>query len=312
MSTEQNNKHVTVLLKEAVSCLSIDPNAIYFDGTFGRGGHSEKILNQLSKGLLIATDKDPDAISIAKELQAKNNGRFAIVHDSFSNIKKIASDYNVYGQINGILLDLGVSSPQFDQGERGFSFINDGPLDMRMDTTRGEPASKWLQGVKEIELARILKNYGDEKYAKRIAKAIAIKREKQAFTTTKELASVIAEAHPNWDKHKHPATKSFQAIRIHINNELDDLRKLLDDALDVLAAGGRLVVISFHSLEDRIVKQFMRNQAKGDDFPPGLPIPYTELNPKLKVIGKAVYPSKEELEVNIRSRSAVMRTAEKL
>ena len=304
-------EHVTVLLHEAIDALDIKSAGCYVDGTFGRGGHSRLILQSLGpNGRLIGIDKDPLAIAAGKSLAAED-GRFDIAHGSFADLPQVLAERGIEA-VDGVLLDLGVSSPQLDDAERGFSFQKDGPLDMRMDTTSGESAAQWVNREKEAELVRVFKTYGEERFSKRIAAAIVKERAVRPFETTLHLAKVVAEAHPAWEKHKHPATRVFQAIRIHVNNELGDLEHVLQQACDVLEPGGRLVVISFHSLEDRMVKQFMRRQQKGDELPPGVPVREEALNKKMRLIGKAVMASDEEVAVNVRSRSAVMRTAEKL
>lgn len=306
-------KHITVLLHEAVEGLAIKPNGIYIDGTFGRGGHSRLILSQLGdNGRLIAIDRDPRAIL---EAQTITDPRFQIVHSAFSAIPDICQQLDLSGKIDGILLDLGVSSPQLDEAERGFSFMRDGPLDMRMDTSKGLSAMEWLAQVSVEDLAWVLKEFGEERFAKRIAQAIVNynRSASSKISRTLQLAQIIADAVPFKDKHKHPATRAFQAIRIYINSELDELEKALSSALGVLAPQGRLSIISFHSLEDRIVKQFMRKQSKGEAVPKGLPILESELNKNipLKTVGKAIMPSEAEIEANPRSRSAVLRVAEK-
>ncbi|MDP0098043.1 16S rRNA (cytosine(1402)-N(4))-methyltransferase RsmH [Glaesserella parasuis] len=306
-------KHITVLLHEAVDGLAIKPNGTYIDGTFGRGGHSRLILSKLGEqGRLIAIDRDPRAIAEAKTI---TDPRFQIVHSTFSSIPEICEELGLIGKIDGILLDLGVSSPQLDEAERGFSFMRDGPLDMRMDTTKGLSAMEWLAQVSVDDLAWVLKEFGEERFAKRIAQAVVSynKSASEKISRTLQLAQIIADAVPFKDKHKHPATRSFQAIRIYINSELDELEKALNSALTVLAPEGRLSIISFHSLEDRMVKQFMRKQSKGETVPKGLPILESELNKNipLKTVGKAIMPSEAEIEANPRSRSAVLRVAEK-
>ncbi|UKH15599.1 16S rRNA (cytosine(1402)-N(4))-methyltransferase RsmH [Actinobacillus pleuropneumoniae] len=307
------HKHITVLLHEAVDGLAIKPNGIYIDGTFGRGGHSRLILSKLSEqGRLIATDRDPRAIAEANTI---DDTRFQIEHTAFSAIPDVCEQLGLTGKIDGILLDLGVSSPQLDDAERGFSFMRDGPLDMRMDTTKGLSAAEWLAQVSADDLAWVLKTFGEERFAKRIAQAVVSynKSATDKISRTLQLAQIIADAVPFKDKHKHPATRSFQAIRIFINSELDELEKALQSALSVLAPEGRLSIISFHSLEDRMVKQFMKKNSKGMGVPKGLPILESELNKNipLKIIGKAIMPSEAEIEANPRSRSAVLRIAEK-
>ncbi|MCU7796807.1 MAG: 16S rRNA (cytosine(1402)-N(4))-methyltransferase RsmH [Candidatus Thiodiazotropha sp. (ex Myrtea spinifera)] len=304
--------HLSVLLQPSIEALNINPAGIYLDGTFGRGGHSRLILEGLGQeGQLIAIDRDPQAVAYGEQMFA-DDSRFNIVHGSFAMLGEIAEQVGVMGRVDGILLDLGVSSPQLDQSERGFSFGKDGPLDMRMDTSQGESAATWLARAEAGEIAGVLKTYGEERHAKRIARAIVEARAESPITTTARLAELVSKANPSWEKGKHPATRSFQAIRIHINGELDAIKTCLTQVLDVLALGGRLVVISFHSLEDRIIKRFMRDQAKGDRFPPGVPVRQDQLQPRLRLIGKAISPDAVEIEANPRARSAVLRVAERL
>jgi len=305
-------QHQSVLLEQAVVALVTDKNRFYVDGTFGRGGHSRRILKDLSEqGRLLVIDKDPEAIALAQEL-ALEDKRVSVYHGSFDALQKVMHDLDVMGQVTGVLLDLGVSSPQLDDAQRGFSFNKDGPLDMRMNTASGTTAEAWLAQVDEKALADVLYQFGEERYSRRIARAICKYRLQDAISSTLQLAEIIKQAHPKWERHKHPATRSFQAIRIVINNELGDLQNALAVMLDALAIGGRLVVISFHSLEDRIVKQFIQKEIKGGDFPVDLPITQDQLNPRLKAIGKAVKAGDEEVNENIRSRSAIMRIAEKI
>lgn len=304
--------HQTVLLNEAVAALNLKTSGNYIDGTFGRGGHSKKILEGLDKqARLFVVDKDPAAIKVAECLQ-KEDARVQIMHGSFSEIKNLAKEVSLLGQVDGVLLDLGLSSPQLDDGERGFSFMRKGPLDMRMNNVSGLSAKDWLSVVSEFDLAAVIKEYGEERFSKRIARAIVEARDVAEITDTKQLADIVSQAIPSWEKHKHPATRTFQAIRIFINQELDDLQNVLDDILDVLGSGGRLVIISFHSLEDRIVKTWINKMAKGDDAPSYIPLSYDQLNKKVKVIGKAIKPSIAEVESNPRARSAIMRIAEKI
>ena len=304
--------HYSVLLRESVTALIQDVDGIYIDGTFGRGGHSRAILHKLSpQGRLYGFDKDPEAIAAATSL-AEQDERFSVWHDSFAAIKSRVEQAGLQGRLNGVLLDLGVSSPQLDAPERGFSFMRDGPLDMRMDTTRGESAAEWINRAEEGDIAFVLKEFGEERFAKRIARAIVTERQQKPFHRTRHLADIVTAANPKWEREKHPATRAFQGIRIFINAELDDLQVALGDALDLLLPGGRLVVISFHSLEDRIVKRFFRDQARGKDFPKGLPVTSKMLEQRLRLIGKAVKAGDDEVSENIRSRSAVMRVAEKL
>jgi 16S rRNA (cytosine1402-N4)-methyltransferase len=304
--------HQTVLLDEAVVSVLGAPDGIYVDATFGRGGHSRHLLARLgSSAQLFGFDKDPQAMAAARQLMAED-ARFVAVHSSFADILSVLAARQLDGRVDGVLADLGVSSPQLDDAARGFSFQNDGPLDMRMDTTRGESAAQWLAAVDEAELAGVLFEYGEERHSRRIARAIVRARAEKPITRTRELAEIVAAAHPAWEKHKHPATRTFQAIRIAVNNELGDIEKFLRDALAVLKPGGRLAVISFHSLEDRLVKQFFQKEAKGDDFPPGLPVTVDMLTPRLRICGKAIEPSAAEVAANPRARSARLRVAEKL
>ena len=303
--------HQTVLLQEAVEALVTAPGGFYVDGTFGRGGHSRALLSCLDReGRLLAVDKDPAAARVAEELAAVD-GRFQFLHGSFAELPTALAARGV-AAVNGILLDLGVSSPQLDEAERGFSFQHDGPLDMRMDTSRGETAAEWLATAAEAEIARVLKEYGEERFAKRIAGAIVRARAEAPIERTSQLSRIVSEANPRWEKHKHPATRAFQAIRIQVNGELTDLAALLDGALDMLCIGGRLVVISFHSLEDRLVKRYMRDLARGDALPPGVPVRDAALNRRLRLVGKAVRAGEAEVAANPRARSAIMRIAEKV
>lgn len=268
--SEENYQHKTVLLDEAVNGLNLRSNGIYIDGTFGRGGHSRLILSQLGpEGRLVAIDRDPQAIAAAAEI---TDPRFSIVHGPFSDMASYVRELGLEGQINGVLLDLGVSSPQLDDAERGFSFMRDGPLDMRMDPTRGLSAAEWLMKAEEEDIAWVLKTFGEERFAKRIARAIVERNRLEPMTRTHELATLIANASPFREKHKHPATRSFQAIRIYINSELEEIERALNGALEILAPEGRLSIISFHSLEDRIVKQFIRHHSRGPQVPAGIPL----------------------------------------
>jgi 16S rRNA (cytosine1402-N4)-methyltransferase len=304
--------HQPVLLEEALTSLNIKPDGCYVDGTFGRGGHSQEILNQLGEsGKLLAFDKDPQAIAQAEKIAA-NDDRLHVKQGSFSQLKQTVDELGWQGKVDGVFLDLGVSSPQLDDAERGFSFRFDGPLDMRMDPDSGQSAAQWLANADEREIMMVLFDYGEEKFARRIASAIVAARHEQPIDTTKRLASIVAAANPSREKNKDPSTRTFQAIRIFINQELEDLKTCLAQAVDILAPGGRLVVISFHSLEDRIVKRFIREQCKGDDFPLDLPVMHVELNQNMKTIGKAIKAGKKELADNPRARSAVMRVAERL
>ncbi|ARA74999.1 16S rRNA (cytosine(1402)-N(4))-methyltransferase RsmH [Pectobacterium brasiliense] len=310
----ENYKHTTVLLDEAVNGLNIRSGGIYIDGTFGRGGHSRLILSQLGpEGRLLAIDRDPQAIEAAKAI---DDPRFSIIHGPFSAMAEYVAELGLTGQIDGVLLDLGVSSPQLDDPERGFSFMRDGPLDMRMDPTRGLSAAEWLMKAEADDIVWVLKTFGEERFAKRIARAIVERNRLDPMTRTKELAELIAAASPIREKHKHPATRSFQAIRIYINSELEEIERALEGALSVLAPQGRLSVISFHSLEDRIVKRFIRHQSRGPQVPAGLPLTEEQLRSQggqtLKAVGKKLMPSEAEVVENPRARSSVLRFAERL
>ncbi len=303
--------HQTVLLREAVDALVTTPTGYYVDGTFGRGGHSRHILEQLdADGRLLAVDKDPAAAAAADALMA-SDPRLTFFHGSFAELPDQLQRMGI-AAVDGILLDLGVSSPQLDDADRGFSFQQDGPLDMRMDTSRGPTAAEWLAGAGVEEIAEVLKEYGEERFARRIASAIVEACQSGQMETTGQLARVVSDANPRWEKHKHPATRAFQAIRIRVNRELDDLQALLAGAVDLLRVGGRLVVISFHSLEDRIVKRYMRDMARGQPIPRGVPVQDSALERRLRIVGKAVRPGAEEVAANPRSRSAIMRVAEKI
>lgn len=304
--------HQSVLLQESIQALAIKPSGVYVDCTFGRGGHSRAILEHLNaNGRLLAIDKDLDAIAYANE-QFAADARFHIYQGSFTKLKAITEQTDMIGKIDGVLLDLGVSSPQLDNPERGFSFMQSGPLDMRMDASQSLDAAQFINKARVEELARVFKEYGEERFSGRIARAIVNARENAQITTTSELAEIVKEANPKWEKHKHPATRVFQAIRIHINQELNDLRDCLQQCMHVLAPKGRLAVISFHSLEDRLVKQFMREEERGLTPPPGVPVRACEIKTTFKRIGKAIKPSDEEMKHNVRARSAVLRIGEKI
>ena len=302
--------HQTVLLREAVEALTIKPAGVYVDGTFGRGGHSRAILEQLGpNGRLIAFDRDPQAIAAA---QAMNDSRLMIVHRAFGDLAPVLHDLGV-SAVDGVLLDVGVSSPQIDDGERGFSFRFDAPLDMRMDTTRGETAAEFLATAEIRDITEVIRNYGEERFAFQIAKKIVAARSERPVATTHQLAALVREAVRTCEPGQDAATRTFQALRIHVNQELEQLALVLPQALDVLQPGGRLVVISFHSLEDRIVKRFMRDEASVDRLPKNLPLRSVDLpQPHLRLVGKPVKAGGEELAANPRARSAVMRVAEKL
>ncbi len=304
--------HQSVMLNEAIEGLAIKPEGIYIDGTFGRGGHSRAILQHLSeKGQLLAIDKDTAAIDYA-HMHFSNDSRFNILQGSFARIKEFAKSMHIEGRVDGILLDLGLSSPQLDEPSRGFSFMHKGPLDMRMDGTQSLDAASFVNTAEVATMVKIFREYGEERFSQRIAKAIVHAREIAPIVSTDVLATIVKEANPKWEKHKHPATRVFQAIRIHVNNELSDLQTVLSQALEILAIGGRLVVISFHSLEDRIVKQFMKREEQGEVLPFSVPIKASDLTTSFKRVGKAIKPREEEIKNNIRGRSAVLRIGEKL
>jgi len=302
--------HTTVLLHEAVEALQVKQQGIYVDGTFGRGGHSRLILQKLGPaGRLIALDKDPAAVAAGREI---SDARFQLVHSGFAELGKVLHSLSVE-KVDGVLLDLGVSSPQLDDAERGFSFRFDAPLDMRMDTSSGQTAAEWLATVDESILVEVIRDYGEERFAKQIARALVAARAEQAILTTRQLSEVVAKVVRTREPGKNPATRTFQAIRIYLNRELEELTHILPQCVDSLKPGGRLAVISFHSLEDRIVKRFMRDMAKGDKFPVGLPIRAADIpQGKLKLVGKAVQAGPEELKLNPRARSAVLRVAERM
>ncbi len=304
-------EHRPVLFNEALESLNIRPDGRYVDGTFGRGGHSRAVLQRLGdEGRLLAIDKDPEAVASALQ-QFGGDERFHIEQGSFAMLKRFAGKLDWVGRVDGILLDLGVSSPQLDRPERGFSFLRDGPLDMRMDNQSGQSAAQWLAEASREEIARVLREYGEERFAWRIAGAIERARQSGELATTTQLARLISDAVPRAEKGKHPATRSFQAIRIHINRELEDLDEALEQSVDLLAPGGRLAVISFHSLEDRRVKRFMRDGEKDPRYPAGVPVTQDMLQPRLRRIGKAIRPGREELDCNPRARSSVLRVAER-
>ena len=303
--------HFSVLLQESLDGLNIKPNGVYIDGTFGRGGHSKQLLSRLdNQGRLIAIDQDPQAIDYANEYFIDE--RFEIQYGSFEDIKAFCEARDLVGKVDGILLDLGVSSPQLDDSERGFSFMREGPLDMRMNPNQGLSAKAWLKEVDEKTLKLVLQNYGEERFSGRLAREIKAASDRDELHTTLDLANLVKRVSPKTEKNKHPATRTFQAIRIAVNRELDVLKNVLEAAVQVLAPGGRLSVISFHSLEDRIVKVFIRDQSKIKDLFPDSPIQLEVIEPVLKKVGKPIFPSKEECQLNPRSRSAVLRIAEKL
>ena len=302
--------HVPVLAQEAVAALAINADGVYVDATFGRGGHSRMILEQLGPtGRLIALDRDPDAIQAGAALQ---DARMTLVHSAFSRLGEVLGELELT-QVNGILLDIGVSSPQLDDASRGFSFRFDAPLDMRMDPGSGLSAADWLAMATEGEISEVIRTYGEERFAKSIARAIVAARQEEAISTTAQLASLIAGTLKWREPGQHPATRSFQAIRIYINRELEELSQVLPQCVDFLKPGGRLAVISFHSLEDRIVKRYMRDESQGEQAPRRLPIQAAMLKPgRLKLVGRAQHASEVEVAANPRARSAVLRVAEKM
>lgn len=310
--------HIPVLLHECMDGLNIKADGVYIDGTFGRGGHSRQILSKLGpNGRLIGLDRDLTAVAVGRELE-KEDQRFSIVHTPFSRLAEVCEELGLTGKIDGILLDIGVSSPQLDDGERGFSFDKEGPLDMRMDQSAEKSAKTVIAEYDDKQLAYIFKVYGEERFATKVARAIVRRREEQAFTTTKDLAQVIAAAIPGKPTPKHKATRCFQALRIEVNSELDELKQALKSAIGVLAPHGRLCVISFHSLEDRIVKTFFREESEGEKVPSSVPLTSAELDrlrrqtATLDTVGHAIKASDEELAANVRSRSATLRVAERL
>ena len=303
--------HQSVLLKESIAGLAIKEGGIYIDATFGRGGHSQAILEKLGpNGRLLAIDQDPEAITVAKSEPFFSDTRFEVEQASFTQLEALASKRGWLGLVDGVLLDLGVSSPQLDDASRGFSFLRDGPLDMRMNPLLGMSAATWINQAEAKEIANVLFQYGEERFSRRIAVAIIRAREIAPITTTLQLANIIEKAHPKKDKHKHPATRSFQAIRIFVNDELAEITQCLPQVVKVLRVGGRMCVISFHSLEDRIVKQFIQHEAVGKELPPHFPAPEQVL--QLKKIGKRIEASAQEIADNPRARSASLRVAEKL
>ena len=312
MSEQINNGgHVTVLLNEAVAGLQVQPAGVYVDGTFGRGGHSRLILSQLGKdGRLVVFDKDPQAIAVAQEL-ARQDARVLVVHEGFSALKRSLQQLGI-SRINGALFDLGISSPQIDDAGRGFSFRFDAPLDMRMDTTRGQSAAQWLAVAEEQDIHEVIKNYGEERFSRQIARTIVAQREQSPITTTGQLARLVAQVVRTRERRQDPATRTFQAIRIFINRELEEITVVLPQVMECLVAGGRMAVISFHSLEDRIVKRFMQQHSKPAPLPRWAVVKEAEREqPPLRLIGKAQKPALAEIEVNPRARSAVLRVAER-
>ncbi|OEF94905.1 16S rRNA (cytosine(1402)-N(4))-methyltransferase RsmH [Vibrio splendidus] len=311
-------KHISVLLNESIDGLAINPDGTYIDGIFGRGGHSRTILSKLGEnGRLFSIDRDPQAIAEAQKI---DDPRFTIIHGPFSGMAEYAERYDLVGQVDGVLLDLGVSSPQLDDAERGFSFMKDGPLDMRMDPTTGIPVSQWLVEADLDDITWVIREFGEDKHARRIAKGIIAyqeSEENEPLTRTGQLAKLISDVAPkSFKEKKHPATRAFQAFRIYINSELEEIDTALKGAASILAPQGRISVISFHSLEDRMVKRFIRKESQGPQVPHGLPLTEDQIkalgSADLKPIGKAIKPSKDEVDENTRSRSSVLRIAEKL
>lgn len=313
MSSMANPSHAPVLHGEVIAGLEIKPKGRYVDGTYGRGGHARSILAELDQdGRLIVMDRDPQAIADARATLGCD-ARVTIIHDDYANLKARIGELELLEQIDGILLDIGVSSPQLDDASRGFSFQHNGPLDMRMNPQQGESAAGWLQRADEAEIARVLWEYGEERHSRRIARKLVEVRATRAIEDTATLASIISSLMPRPKNNKHPATRSFQAIRIHINQELAQIEQVLETVLDILKIGGRLLVISFHSLEDRIVKRFIKAHSTAPKIPRGLPLRDSEINAviRLRAIGKAIKASTEEIAINPRARSAVLRIAER-
>jgi 16S rRNA (cytosine1402-N4)-methyltransferase len=303
-------RHTPVLLNETLQGLKIRSNGVYIDCTFGRGGHSRAILDQLGEdGSLLAFDRDPDAIA-AVDRQLLDDPRFTLVHGSYTKLEETVKAMKLTKKVDGIFLDLGVSSPQLDNASRGFSFLRDGDLDMRMDNSHGMTAAEWLNQAPMEEIANVFYEYGEERFSRRIARVIVEQRDAAPITRTTQLADLVASAIPRKEKGKHPATRTFQAIRIFINRELEELDAVLTQAMNVLAANGRLLVISFHSLEDRLVKRFMRDQSRGVEIPREIPVTHDVFKSKLTIVGKPVRCQPDEIKNNPRARSAVLRIAE--
>lgn len=311
MSTTETYQHITVLLNEAVDGLNVRENGVYVDGTFGRGGHSRLILSKLGKdGRLVVFDKDPQAIAVAQELAAQDP-RVSVVHDGFATFQTALDQLGI-DKIDGALFDLGISSPQIDEGERGFSFRFDAPLDMRMDPTRGMSAAEWIAVASEQELHEVIKNYGEERFSRQVARAIVAQREAQPIDTTRKLAQLVAQNVRTRERGQDPATRTFQAVRIFINRELEEVEAVLPQVVSRLNEGGRLAVIAFHSLEDRIVKQFMKKHSQHAPLPRWAAVKESDLpQPPLVLVGKAIKPGVAETAANPRARSAVLRVAER-
>lgn len=303
----ESSEHVPVLLVEAVDALAVKPDGVYVDATFGRGGHSKAILARLGElGRLIVFDKDPTAIAMARAII---DARVTVIHEGFAQLNQALREIGVV-KVDGVLLDLGVSSPQLNEASRGFSFRMSGPLDMRMDTTRGRTAAEWLSTVQERELGEVIANYGEERFAKQIARAIVAARAGGPINNTRLLSKIVAEVVPTYEPGQNPATRTFQAIRIYINQELEELSLVLPQCVALLTPAGRMAVISFHSLEDRIVKRFLKSEAQPDKLPSKFPIKAADLpQARMHLVGKAVRPSAAECSANPRARSAVLRVA---
>lgn len=304
-------EHIPVMLNEVLEALALRPDGIYVDATFGRGGHTKAILQRLGQdGRIYAMDQDPEAIMAAKAMT--EDKRFCVRQESFARLRQCCDEWDISGRVSGLLFDLGVSSPQLDNPARGFSFMQDGPLDMRMNTDTALSAQDWLNEADEKEIADVLWKYGEERHARRIARQIVTIRLRHPLISTRQLADIIESVYPHGERHKHPATRGFQAIRIFLNRELESLQESLEQSVGVLAGGGRLAVISFHSLEDRIVKRFMRNEAAGSEMPRHLPVRQSRHGQTLRLIGKAIKAGEDEVRNNSRARSAILRVAEKL
>jgi len=314
MTNAHGHAHTPVLLAEVIDGLALHADGIYMDCTFGRGGHTRALLQRLGPlGRVVAIDRDGQAVAAGRALVA-GDARVSIEHVNFDRVGAVAAAHRLAGRVNGMLFDLGVSSPQLDDGTRGFSFQDDGPLDMRMDQSTGVSAAQWLASADRDEIARVLRDYAEERHARRIARAVIERRADAPIETTRQLADIVAAAKPRAGgrrgaRGKHPATRTFQAIRIHINGELQALETALDQVPDILAAEGRLAVISFHSLEDRRVKRFMRARSTGPTAPKGMPVVPAGAPPVLRTLGRAIRASADEVRANPRARSAVLRIA---
>lgn len=305
--------HQPVLFKQVLNAMAVKPDGVYVDGTYGRGGHAIEILAQLNeKGRLVLMDKDPQAIACAQQNHS-SDARVTIIHDDYAQMSKHLEQLGLKQQVDGVLLDLGVSSPQLNDAQRGFSFQHNGPLDMRMNPESGMSAAEWVMTAPEKEIASVLWELGEERFSRRIATKIIEYRQQQPIVDTATLAGLISSCLPAGKQHKHPATRSFQAIRIRINQELEQIKKILNDLFDILKIGGRVLVISFHSLEDRLVKRFFKRYATPPVLPKGLPIRDSDIamTVRLRIIGKAIKATAEEVRQNPRSRSALLRIAER-